>query len=206
MYPATRRSKRPSSQRGSVIPPTRFSVSAPGGTLKPHCAQTNQSRDADLRHYGFGERGFRARPARSISSASQWQFVLNGTIDASARWRRFPRSYAGGYFNLSVVRERLRKDFSGSDRYSSGSGNLMLAAGERLDAQNVGLTAEGGLVDISGTIDVSGINGGRSIFTASRASPSKSRRSSTRMQTGTASSIRVRRRAARSISGPTEPA
>jgi hypothetical protein len=51
--------------------------------------------------------------------------------------------------------------FTGSFSVESAAGNLVLAAGQSLVSGAVSLTADGGLVDIAGTIDVSGINGGQ---------------------------------------------
>ncbi|MDR3493354.1 MAG: filamentous hemagglutinin N-terminal domain-containing protein, partial [Ancalomicrobiaceae bacterium] len=50
--------------------------------------------------------------------------------------------------------------FTGGFNVHTNVGNLVLAAGETLRSGSVNLTADGGLIDIAGSIDTSGINGG----------------------------------------------
>lgn len=50
--------------------------------------------------------------------------------------------------------------FTGGFEVRTREGNLVLAAGQTLRSGSVSLTADGGLVDVAGTIDTSGVNGG----------------------------------------------
>ena len=66
----------------------------------------------------------------------------------------------GGAFDLASFAQDVAPAFTGSIAVRSGAGDLDLDAGQTLKAANVQLVADGGLVDIGGTIDVSGVNGG----------------------------------------------
>ncbi len=134
------------------------SVSAPGGRLSLIAEDGSiDAGTATLLSIG-GTEG----TAGTLSlSADHGSFNLDGTIDASTPDGGGSLSLdTGGAFNLSAFSNGFAKDFTGSIDIRSGAGNLVLAAGDELKAQNISLDADGGLVDISGTIDVSGTNGG----------------------------------------------
>ncbi len=141
---------------GDSADPT--AVSAPGGTLS--LIAQNGSIDA-----GAGTTlsvGGSAGTAGTLSlSSDNGSFNLDGTIDAST-----PNGggslvlSTGGSFDLASFSTGFARDFTGTIDISSGAGNLVLPYGDELKAQNVLLDADGGLVDIAGTIDVSGTNGG----------------------------------------------
>ncbi|HEY2446612.1 MAG TPA: filamentous hemagglutinin family protein [Rhizomicrobium sp.] len=133
-------------------------VSAPGGRLS--LIAQNGSIDAGagtLLSIG----GTEGTAGMLSLSADHGNFNLDGTIDASTPNGGGSLSIStGGAFNLSAFSNGFARDFTGSIDIRSGAGNLVLAAGDDLKAQNISLDADGGLVDIAGTIDVSGTNGG----------------------------------------------
>ncbi|HEY4078918.1 MAG TPA: filamentous hemagglutinin family protein [Rhizomicrobium sp.] len=67
---------------------------------------------------------------------------------------------SNGTFDLTAFSVNSGSHFAGDITIESGSGDLALAAGNAIRANNVSLTADGGAVDIAGGIDVSGIYGG----------------------------------------------
>ncbi|HEY1710349.1 MAG TPA: filamentous hemagglutinin family protein [Rhizomicrobium sp.] len=145
------------------------SVSAPGGTL----ALTSQSGSIDLAQGttvsiggGKGEAGTLALVA------SKGNITLDSALDADA-----PKGNASltldalildkvglpqqpSAFDLASIATLADGAFTGTIDIRTGTGDLDLASGETFHAQNVSLTADGGKVDIAGTIDVSGISGG----------------------------------------------
>jgi hypothetical protein len=134
------------------------SVSAPGGSLSLIAQNGDIDTGADTTLSIGGTSG----EAGTLSlSAANGSFNLDGTIDAKAPGGGGSLILStGGYFDLSAFSNGFAKDFSGTIDITSGQGNLVLADGDTLNAQNVLLDADGGIVDIAGTIDVSGINGG----------------------------------------------
>ncbi|PLR06917.1 hypothetical protein CFHF_23690 [Caulobacter flavus] len=66
----------------------------------------------------------------------------------------------GGAFDLATFQTVTNGAFTGHVAIQTGTGDLTLAAGQTLKADNLYLTADGGRVDVGGTIDVSGVNGG----------------------------------------------
>jgi len=121
------------------------SVSAPGGKLE----LTALAGDIDLGSGTLLSVGGGQGTAGTLElSAGNGNVVLGGSLNADAPG-------GGGSFLLDTG-----GSFDGNIQIQSGSGNLVLSAGETLDAANVALTADGGLVDIAGTIDVAGTNGG----------------------------------------------
>ena len=134
------------------------SVSAPGGTL----ALIAQNGNVDAASGTTISVGGNSGMAGTLSlSAANGSFNLDGTIDATAPDGGGSLILStGGAFDLAAFSTGFAKDFSGTIDITSGTGNLVLADGDELKAQNVLLDAEGGTVDIGGTIDVSGTNGG----------------------------------------------
>ncbi|MBS0379233.1 MAG: filamentous hemagglutinin family protein [Proteobacteria bacterium] len=71
---------------------------------------------------------------------------------------------AGSLNNFAGLNQVLEQSgFHGTRSFEVGSGDLDLAQGTRITAQNVALTADAGAVSVAGTIDVSGTSGGGSI-------------------------------------------
>ena len=134
------------------------SVSAPGGTLD----LTAVAGSIDLGSGTLLSVGGGQGAAGTLKlSASKGNVVLDGALNASA-----PGGGAsfelntGSAFDLASFVTGVGKNFDGNIEINSGTGDLTLTAGETLDATNVALTANGGLVDVAGTIDVAGVNGG----------------------------------------------
>jgi len=141
---------------GDSADPT--TIAAPGGTLKLIAENGGITAAAGTTLSIGGSVG----TAGTLSlSASNGTFNLDGTIVAST-----PNGggsldlNSGGAFDLAAFADGWGKNFTRSISIRSAQGNLELSAGETLDAQDVSLTADGGIVDIAGTIDVSGVNGG----------------------------------------------
>ncbi len=97
-----------------------------------------------------------------LLSAGLGKITLPGSIDANAPNGRASFDYNSGLtaFDFGGFLAGQGKAFTGDIRVRTGTGDLKLNAGQILTATTVRLTADGGLVDIAGTIDTSGINGG----------------------------------------------
>ena len=134
------------------------SVSAPGGTLTLIAQNGNIDAGSGTTISVGGNSG----TAGTLSlSADNGSFNMNGTIDATAPDGGGSLDLStGGSFDLATFSTGFAKDFTGTIDITTGSGNLVLPDGDELKAQNVLLDADGGVVDIGGTIDVSGTNGG----------------------------------------------
>jgi len=107
--------------------------------------------------------------AGSLSIAADNLATLNGSFEGGA-----VSGYKGGYFSLSsggaldldqLAQLTHTAGTTGGISIASGAGNLLLSAGQNLTAQDVYLTANGGsggvsanagVVDIEGTVNVSG--------------------------------------------------
>ncbi|NVO13521.1 MAG: filamentous hemagglutinin family protein [Rhodoplanes sp.] len=86
--------------------------------------------------------------------------TLNGTGGPNGAGGTFALDTSG---NVDLVALNTRVGafgFTGGFNVHTDAGNLVLAAGQRLRSGSVNLTADGGFVDIAGTIDTSGVNGG----------------------------------------------
>lgn len=136
-----------------------YSVSAPGGRL----SLTATSGNINLAQGSTVSVGGGSGAAGSLSlSAAQGAVAFGGTINGAA-----PNGGAGftlneaGAFDLTSFLQAAQGAFSGDVSIAAGAGNLTLASGLTLKAADVSLTANSGLVDIAGTIDVSGVNGGK---------------------------------------------
>jgi filamentous hemagglutinin family protein len=89
----------------------------------------------------------------------------NGTVTTGGTLQGAPGGAAltintAGAFDLTGFAANSGTGFLGDIAIESGTGNLVLAAGNSIKATDISLTADGGLVDIAGGIDVSGITGG----------------------------------------------
>lgn len=133
-------------------------VSAPGGTLK----LTSVDGDIDLEKDSLLSVGGGTGQAGTLDiSASKGTVDFAGAVDSSA-----PEGGgslildSGSGFDLDTFAAGAGSDFDGSIDIRTADGNLTLSSGHELKADNIELTADGGLVDIGGTIDVSGDSGG----------------------------------------------
>ena len=135
-----------------------YIVSAPGGLLQ----LTAVNGDIDLAQGSTLSVGGGTGNAGTLElQAANGNLIFDGTLDAKAPG-------AGGSlvldeksaFDLSDFSSLFGDQFNGTVAIRTGTGDLTLAAGDTLKAANVMLTADGGLVDIAGTIDASGVNGG----------------------------------------------
>lgn len=61
-------------------------------------------------------------------------------------------------FDLSAFAKTYGQLFEGALSIRSGLGDLTLAAGDKLKSTGVAITADGGIIDIAGTIDTSGVD------------------------------------------------
>ncbi len=142
---------------GDSADPT--SVSAPGGTLSL-IAQDGSITAGSQTLLSIG--GTTGTAGTLSLAAPKGSFSLGGTIDSSTPSGGGSLSLdTGTSFDLSIFANTWAKDFTGNIDIHSEAGNLVLADGDTLKAQNVSLTADGGLVDIAGTINVSGTSGGQ---------------------------------------------
>jgi filamentous hemagglutinin family protein len=94
--------------------------------------------------------------------ASRGDVVLSGELDGKAAEGNASVTIdSGGAVDLSAFAEMVADhNLDGAISIRSGRGDLGLGAGEALRAESVSLTADGGLVDVAGLIDTSGVNGG----------------------------------------------
>lgn len=142
---------------GDAVDP--YVVSAPGGLL----TLTAQNGDIVLQSGSTLSVGGGTGNAGSLTlTAGQGQVSFGGTLDGAAPGggASFNLSEAGA-FDLNAFAAGAGRVFNGDITAETGMGDLVLAQGNTLKAANVGLTADGGRVDIAGTIDVSGVNGGQ---------------------------------------------
>ena len=154
---------------GDAADPT--TVSAPGGqlTLAALAGDIAISDDSTLAVGGAqGQAGTLSLSARGPSnsvyayhSATTDRVSLASVFSAAAPGGGASLTLdTGEGFDLSAFAAGAGKDFTGAISVRAGSGELTLADGDRLRATSVSLTADGGPVVISGTIDTSGVNGG----------------------------------------------
>ena len=135
-----------------------FVVYAPGGLVH----LTAVDGDIDLQQGSLISVGGGTGTAGTVEfSAAQGNVVFDGTLDAQA-----PQGGGSfvldqhGSFDISSFGEMFGDQFNGTIAVRTATGDLVLAADALLKAANVMLTADGGMVDIFGKIDVSGIFGG----------------------------------------------
>ncbi|MFZ4689694.1 MAG: filamentous hemagglutinin family protein [Polymorphobacter sp.] len=134
-------------------------VSAPGGTLSLVSTRGNVNLgSASTLSIGGGSGN-----AGSLRlSAGLGTVTLPGVIEAAAPDGRASLHFDSGLggLDLAAFLAGQGKAFSGDIGIRTGVGNLTLNAGQTLRAESLRLTADGGRVDIAGTVDTSGINGG----------------------------------------------
>ncbi|MBC7519841.1 MAG: filamentous hemagglutinin family protein [Sandarakinorhabdus sp.] len=134
-------------------------VSAPGGYLSLVSLRGDVALGSETRLIIGGGNG----SAGTLQlSAALGKTVLPGIIDAAAPEGRASLRLDSGTaaFDLAGFLAGQGKAFTGDIRIRTGTGNLVLNAGQTLRADSLRLIADGGLVDIAGTVDTSGINGG----------------------------------------------
>lgn len=134
-------------------------VSAPGGTLSLVSLGGNVSLgSATTLSIGGG-----SGDAGTLQlSAALGGVTLPGVIDSAAPNGRASLLFDSGLraLDLAAFLTGPGKGFTGDIAIRTGTGSLTLNAGQKLRAESLRLTADGGRVDIAGTIDTSGINGG----------------------------------------------
>jgi filamentous hemagglutinin family protein len=134
-----------------------YSITAPGGAL----SLTAQGGDIDLDRTTTLSVGGGAGAAGTLSLIATGVVNLGATINAAAPDGGASLSInTGGGFDLAGFETAVGSAFTGNLAIRTASGNLMLAAGQTLTAANVSLTADGGLIDLAGQINVTGVNGG----------------------------------------------
>jgi filamentous hemagglutinin family protein len=94
-------------------------------------------------------------------SAPLGQVKLAGVVDGAAPGDGGSFTLdEGGAFDLAAFEKGPGPVFTGNLTIHSRTGDLDLTAGQSIHALNVSLAADGGLVNINGLIDVTGISGG----------------------------------------------
>jgi filamentous hemagglutinin family protein len=141
---------------GDVADP--YVVSAPGGLLQLTSANgAINLRAESLLSVGGGK----GRAGTLVLSAVNGDVIFDGTLNADSPDGGGSFSLAtGGAFDLANLETGFASDFNGRITVATGTGDLVLAASQTLVAEEVNLIANGGLVDIAGRIDTSGVNGG----------------------------------------------
>ncbi|WP_310474735.1 filamentous hemagglutinin N-terminal domain-containing protein, partial [Sandarakinorhabdus sp.] len=136
------------------------SVAAPGGTLSLVSAAGNIALGSGVTLSIGGGNG---NAGTLQLSAARGGVTLPGTIDATAPGGKASLAFDSGTtgFDLSGFVAGQGRAFTGDVRIRTGIGNLVLAFGQTLAANQLRLTADSGRVEIAGTIDTSGINGGK---------------------------------------------
>jgi filamentous hemagglutinin family protein len=133
--------------------------SAPAGRLAivTLAGNIDVSSDSELSIYGG-----QGRAGALILSAHAGQVLADlSAVDSGPAGSGASLSLdTGGAFDLSAFATGAAKGFTGAILIEAGTGDLNLAAGDTLKAASVTLTANGGMVQSSGTIDVSGVVGG----------------------------------------------
>ena len=133
--------------------------SAPAGRLAIVTLAGNIDVSSDSQLSIYGGQG---RAGTLILSAHAGQVLADlSTVDSGPAGSGASLNLdTGGAFDLSSFATGAAKGFTGAITIEAGTGDLTLAAGETLKAASVTLTANGGMVQSAGTIDVSGVVGG----------------------------------------------
>ncbi|WP_114392891.1 filamentous haemagglutinin family protein [Oleisolibacter albus] len=133
-------------------------ATAPGGSL----SLTAVTGTIRLGSSGTLSVGGSSGAGGSLSLSAGGSVALDGRIDGKA-----PEGGArlaidsGAALDVSaLVRSGTAAGFDKSISLRSGSGDLVLEAGQSVKTGSLSLTADGGAIRIAGTIDTSGINGG----------------------------------------------
>ncbi|MGC1302542.1 MAG: filamentous hemagglutinin family protein, partial [Caulobacteraceae bacterium] len=135
-----------------------FSETAPGGLLTVNATSGNIVLAAgSTLSVGGGTGAAGSLVLNAGQGAVTFGGVVNGTAPTGGA--NFQLNEAGA-FDLTGFETATKSAFDGEFIVQTGAGGLTLAAGQTLTAADVSLTANGGLVDIAGAINVSGINGG----------------------------------------------
>jgi len=131
-------------------------VSAPGGQL----VLSTAAGDIDLAG-STASVGGQSGQAGALSLLAPQGAVTLGSINGSAPGGggSFTLDTADA-FDLTSFEQGAGAAFTGNVAIHSGAGDLDLSSGEAVTAQSFSLTADGGGVDIGGSINVSGTNGG----------------------------------------------
>ncbi|WP_316183812.1 MULTISPECIES: filamentous haemagglutinin family protein [unclassified Bradyrhizobium] len=89
--------------------------------------------------------------------------TLAGTLNGAARFNDLGGTFSllAGNLNGTLPLDGATPNFSSSFTVSLQSGNIELPAGATLTSRNVQLTANGGSVNVGGTIDARGLSGGQ---------------------------------------------
>jgi filamentous hemagglutinin family protein len=142
-------------------------VSAPGGDLRITALAGNISLASGTKLSIGGGKG--AAGALSLTAAAG-NILMDGSIDANAPEGAASLSYnSKGAFDwtgstmdaLSRFVRSMGADFTGAWDVRTATGDLVLKAGDSVRATSFRLTADGGLTDVAGHINVSGVNGGQ---------------------------------------------
>ncbi len=142
-------------------PTQSLKVSAPGGWLRLLSRTGNiELSGASLLNIG-GTEGTAGSLFLQASLGAK-DINLNGTINAFAPDGKGNFTFDnGGRFDLASFVSRYGTQFSGDIAIRSGQGDLVLGAAQALRANTLRLTTQNGAIDIAGSINVSGVNGGK---------------------------------------------
>lgn len=134
------------------------SASAPGGSL----SLTAVTGTVRLGSSGTLSVGGSSGAGGSLSLTAGSSVILDGHIDGKAPdgGARLAIDSGAALDVSTLVRSGTASGFDRSISLRSGSGDLVLEAGQSVKTGSLSLTADGGIVRIAGTIDTSGINGG----------------------------------------------
>jgi filamentous hemagglutinin family protein len=135
-----------------------YSVSAPGGLL----TLTASNGDVILGAGSTVSVGGGAGAGGVLAvNAGKGSALFGGAIDASTPdgGARLALNTAGA-FDLSGFVRNTKGGFDGGMNVQTGGGDLTLAGDLALKVRNLSLVADGGRVNIDGSVDASGVNGG----------------------------------------------
>lgn len=141
------------------------SEAAPGGVVQISSNNGSIALDSGSRIDVAAAPGPNARAGAITLTATQGSLSIAGELDGSAQ-----SAALGGAVSLEaesvgsftgLVHTFAAGGFTGSQViHQRGAGDLVLAAGDTIIAQNVSITADAGAIDIAGTINASGSSAG----------------------------------------------
>lgn len=134
-------------------------VSAGGGTV----ALLSKTGNIDLGASSTLDIGGATGKAGSLKLiAAQGLVTMGGTINAAApkAGASFTLDNGLGSFDFAAFVSNFGSQFTGDVAIRTGAGDLALNAGQKFKLDSIDLNADGGSININGTIDTSGINGG----------------------------------------------